>query len=233
MRGLAIGVAVVLLGFGCASGGGGTNGTTSSVTGGSTGGSASCGVDNFTVVCPLGKCPGNSTCKSDPFECVCDEGFTSVTCDGGPCTDNDCEGKGWWCAPREAGACGVLNFTVPCGDGGSYCPSSTTCTAGTCSCVTDTVALSCEGLACSTIDGGCDGHTGDWWCAPLQAGSCGPQNWTVHCATASGGTYRCPTNASCSVSGCLCDTPSLAEACDGNLCNDGGCSYPNWWCTSP
>ncbi|MHB8419101.1 MAG: hypothetical protein ACYDCL_13575 [Myxococcales bacterium] len=194
-----------------------------------------CGAGNFAVVCPLhlGTCPRDSVCAGSA--CDCDEGFVGMHCgDAGECTSaNPCSYPDWWCAPREPGPCGPQNFTVPCPDGRggvAYFPTHGSCgSAGSFGgCASGYVDLSCSGEPCSVQ--ACTAP--DWWCAPLDAGACGAQNFTTPCPDGDGGTFYCPANGSCAAGGgCGCQDGYIDVTCAGEPCTETTCSYPGWWCT--
>jgi hypothetical protein len=191
----------------------------------------SCGPQNFTVACTDGDggtfhCPTGASCLPGNA-CACP--FSTevpVDCSGAECIGG-CSYPNWWCAPRAPGACGALNFTVPCPgpDGGEFfCPTNALCEPDACRCPDAFVDLSCQGAACL---GNCTSP--DWWCAPRDAGACGAQNFTVPCPDGDGGTFFCPTHAVCEVAGCGCGGAHPPVDCSGQPC-DGGCAFPNWWC---
>jgi hypothetical protein len=55
----------------------------------------------WTVTCAGGQgfCPMNSTCQGN--ECLCNPGFTAVTCNGTPCTSGQCSYPNYWCRPNS------------------------------------------------------------------------------------------------------------------------------------
>ncbi len=128
----------------------------------------------------------------------------------------------------QASACGLYNFETECPMVQGYCPSNSSCAANnSCKCDPGYVDLNCSGEPCKLV--GC--QFPQWWCAPLVAGSCGAQNFTVTCSDGKGGTYSCPAQSSCgSDEKCSCDPGLTAMDCAGQTCN-GDCLYPNWWCT--
>jgi hypothetical protein len=65
----------------------------------------------------------------------------------------------------------------------------------------------------------------DWWCVPT---ACGMANFVTPCP---GGD--CPTDGQCATTAgkCHCAPGAQTSTCDGQPCPQGGCSYPNWWCT--
>jgi len=195
-----------------------------------------CGAANFVVRCGIkgigATCPRHSSCGPGDG-CPCDEGYVAVRCgDGGACTDsNPCQGSDWWCAPVEPGGCGALNFTVPCPDGGggvTYCPTHASCgTAGCSGCQDGYVDESCGGEACEAQP--CTYP--EWWCAPRQAGPCGPQNFTVACTDGDGGVSGyCPTNGSCDGQTCGCPSGDVLANCADEPCGLGSCDEDEFWC---
>ncbi len=191
-----------------------------------------CGPLNFTVTCPRADggsftCPTHAICGS--ATCAgCEDGFVDESCDGISCQAMACAASDWWCAPREAGACGPQNFTLACpdGDGGilGYCPTNGICQGRSCGCLSGYVQASCSNQPCAI--GGCPED--EYWCAP--AGGCGALNFTVPCPS---GGY-CPANSRCVGGSCQCEPGFAMTDCAGVPCQsvDGGCSYPNWWCTA-
>ncbi len=146
---------------------------------------------------------------------------------GGTSTTGGDGGSDAGCTPGDGGDCpfcGAGNFVVSCPNFIS-CPRDATCgTNVDCVCNRDAVQLDCSGAVCSRSNP-CRGT--DWWCAPLQAGACGPQNFTV---LGDGGA--CVTNSVSAGDGyCDCLPGFQSADCSGLSCADGGnCAYPNWWC---
>lgn len=210
------------------SSGGSTSGADAGCTPGDGGNCPFCGADNFVVACPSGlKCPRGAVC-GDLGNCVCPAGYSQLDCDGGLCSRaNPCSGTGWWCAPWEPGVCGPRDQTVLCG-GGSACPSNSTCApGGQCDCGSAYSAVSCSGQSCNATT--CEPDA--WWCAPRQAGACGPANFTLSCAD---GGYLCPTHGVCLNNGasCSCGAGYVALDCAGNYCDaaNASCQTGDFWC---
>jgi hypothetical protein len=123
------------------------------------------GCTALTVACGSGFCPVTSVCSGSDG-CTCPSDTVALTCSGIPC-GSSCSGA-WWCAPRQAGACGATNFDVPCGsDGGGWCPSNGFCQNGGCVCNRGFEPVSCAGLPC-TDGAGCSYP--NWWCAGVDGG---------------------------------------------------------------
>jgi hypothetical protein len=153
---------------------------------------------------------------------------TCASCTEPPsCGDGTCEtAKGETCAtcPDDCGACGALcgasNLAVPCG--ASACPAHAVCQVGdVCACAEGFTSVTCDGEACS----GASCVSPGWWCVPA---ACGAAGFTAPC-----GAGFCPADALCtSDERCACAPGSLATTCEGQPCPSGGCSYPDYTCTT-
>ncbi len=177
---------------------------------------ALCGASNLAVPCGDAACPAHATCQAGDA-CACDPGFTSVTCDGQPCSGAGCVSPGWWCVPA---ACGMPGFTTPCG--GGSCPSDALCTPDQrCACAPGSLMTSCDGQPCPS--GGCSAP--DYACTV-----CGAAIARVACVDGS----SCPAFSTC-VAGppttCACRNGYYAVNCAGEACFTGAlCNGADWWC---
>jgi hypothetical protein len=177
---------------------------------------ALCGASNLAVSCGAAACPAHATCQPGDT-CACDSGFTSVACDGQPCSGASCVSPGWWCVPA---ACGAADFTAPCG--GGFCPADALCTSDQrCACAPGSLPTTCEGQPCPS--GGCSYP--DYTCT-----TCGAAIGRVACADGS----LCPSYSTC-VAGppttCACMSGFYAVNCAGEACFAGAaCNGADWWC---
>jgi len=186
-------------------------------------GPAVCGASNFTAC--AGACANLSVCQVNNV-CVCNADTVALDCSGQVC-NGGCRAPNWWCVPRDAGACGPVNFTVPhtTADGGvGHCPTDGVYVSGGCECPTDFTELSCTGVPCNVSP--CTYP--NYWCVARDAGACGPVNFTVAC-NGDAGIFHCPSNGVCNGDGCGCAAGHVASDCNNTPCA-GHCAFPNWWC---
>jgi hypothetical protein len=154
------------------------------------------------TTCP--DCQPSSKCGDDLCDTAAGETCASCPDDCGPC----------------GAVCGAANFGIPCGT--SSCPTHSTCQPGnTCACDPGYASQACGGTPCS----GASCTHPDWWCVPS---ACGMANFTTQCSS----NYGCPAEGLCAGNNkCDCAPGAQRSTCDGQPCGQGGCSYPNWWCT--
>ncbi len=175
---------------GAASSGSAVHTTTSTSGSGTTG---TCGAPNFDLLCSGAggaanyNCPDHGTCAGSNA-CGCEDGYLQLNCAGELCSGN-CAYPDWWCAPRQAGACGAANFSVPCPDGTGgtfYCPSTSACgTNNSCSCAAGEIAVSCSGITCSSAN---PCSYPDWWCTTQTATGSSTTSTGGSSSSGSGGT---------------------------------------------